>query len=118
MRRALLSLPALGLLGGCAIWPVNQDPAGMEYRREANRVIDALQTYRRDKGSFPRSLASLTPAYLPAVPDIPDLRYRATDGSLTYYYIPSWPQLRPVRCASVGNSTNWRCAEHLIDKPM
>ena len=118
MRPMYLSLAALGLLGSCSVWPVNQDPAGMEYRREANQIIDALQDYRRDKGNFPPTLAMLTPSYLPQLPHVPALTYRPSDCSLRYAYIPSWPQLRPVRCASIGNRTEWRCAEHIIDQPM
>jgi hypothetical protein len=118
MRQVLAGAMALGLLGGCTVWDVNQDPAGMNYRRDANRVIWALQDYRKDMGQFPATLGMLTPKYLPSLPDIPDVRYSVADGSLRYGYIPSWPQLRPVRCASEGNTTEWRCAEHLIDKPM
>ena len=118
MRRATASLIALVLLAGCTIWDVNQDPAGMNYRRDANQIIWALQDYRRDTGQFPVTLGTLAPKYLPSLPQVPDVRYDPRDGSLRYGYIPSWPQLRPVRCASEGNTTEWRCAEHLIDKPM
>jgi hypothetical protein len=118
MRRAFAGLLALGLLGGCSVWEVNQDPAGMNYRRDANRVIWALQDYRRDTGQFPVTLGMLTPKYLPSLPEIPQVRYSPADGSLRYAYIPSWPQLRPVRCASDGNTTVWHCAEHLTDQPM
>jgi len=86
----------------------------MDYRRSANRVMEALQAYRRDHGAFPSSLSALTPSYIPALPDEPQLTYHAYDGSLSYRYIPSWPQLRPVWCASVGDTTDWRCQEHLI----
>ena len=118
MRRIFAGAIALGLLSGCSIWPVNEDPAGMAYRRDANRIVWALQDYRRATGQFPPTLGMLTPQYLPSLPDIPDLRYSPADGSLRYAYIPSWPQLRPVRCFSVGNTTNWNCAEHIIDQPM
>ena len=111
-------LIAMGLatagLAACSVWPVNQDPAGMEYRRSANQVIDALQRYHQAKGAFPAQLAALVPTYLPSLPDAPSIHYRPADGSLEYRYIPTWPQLRPVWCNSVGNTTNWRCAEHLI----
>jgi len=117
MRRSVFCGLMLGLLGACSVWPVNQDPAGMEYRRQANLVINALQDYRRKTGAFPATLGMLAPAYLPDVPRLPDVRYSPTDGSLRYAYIPSWPQLRPVRCASIGNTTEWHCAEHL-DRPV
>jgi len=112
--RWMLGIVAAGvLLAGCTVWPVNQDPAGMEYRREANQVLDALQRYRADKGAFPASLDALTPSYIPELPHVPALNYHRGDGSLDYAYIPSWPQLRPVRCFSNGDATEWRCAEQL-----
>src|SRR5947207_15822960 len=117
MRPMYLSLAALGLLGGCSVWPVNQDPAGMEYRREANQIIDALQDYRRDTGNFPPTLAMLTPSYLQELPHVPALTYRPSDGSLRYAYSPSWPQLRPVRCAFVVNGTEVRCPRAIHDRP-
>ena len=115
MQRAIGGLIALGLLAGCSVWEVNQDPAGMNYRRDANTIIWALQNYHRDTGQFPVTLGMLTPKYLTSVPEIPGIRYIPADGSLRYGYIPSWPQLRPVRCASEGNTTVWQCAEHLTD---
>ncbi len=118
MQRAVIGLVMLSLLSGCSVWDVNQDPAGMSYRRDANQIMMALQSYRHDKGEFPVTLGMLTPAYLPALPEVPDIRYEPRDGSLRYAYIPSWPQLRPVRCVSEGNTTVWRCAEHLMDKPL
>jgi hypothetical protein len=114
MRGLFAVVLACGLLGACSVWPVNQDPDGMAYRRSGNEIILALQTYRAQKGAFPGSLDALAPGYLPAVPTTPVFQYNAHDGSLAYHYTPTWPQLRPVRCASVGNTTNWRCSEHLI----
>jgi hypothetical protein len=111
--RAILLIGTLAL-AGCTVWPVNQDPAGMNYRRDLNAVILALQSYRHDHGNFPASLAELSPAYIGAIPGVPNLAYHASDGTLEYRYIPSWPQLRPVWCSSVGNTTEWRCAEHII----
>jgi hypothetical protein len=49
---------------------------------------------------------------------VPNITYEPRTGSLQYAYTPSWPQLRPVHCASEGNTTAWHCAEHLIDKPL
>lgn len=118
MRPVLAGLVSLSALGGCTIWQVNQDPAGMNYRRDANRIVWALQDYRRDHGQFPVTLGMLTPEYLPSLPEVPDISYEPRTGALRYAYIPSWPQLRPVRCVSEGNTTVWHCAEHLIDKPL
>jgi hypothetical protein len=114
MRGVVAVVLAGGLLGACSVWPVNQDPAGMDYRREANQIIIALQSYHQQKGVFPPDLNSLAPAYLPELPSEPAFQYDSRDGSLAFHYTPTWPQLRPVRCNSVGNTTNWRCAEHLI----
>jgi hypothetical protein len=113
LTRAVVAA-ALFALAGCSVWPVDQDPKGMDYRRNANEVIDALQAWHRDKGAFPASLGALTAGYLRAIPDEPHLDYHPADGSLSYRYTPSWPQLRPVWCQSVGNSTDWKCQEHLI----
>jgi hypothetical protein len=105
---------ALLALGGCSVWPVNQDPDGMKYRRNANEVVDAIQAYKQANGRWPASLAALTPTYLRALPDEPHLDYHAYDGSVLYHFIPQWPQLRPVYCQSVGATTEWRCREKVV----
>ena len=87
----------------------------MNYRRDADRVIDALQNYHRDKGAFPASLNALTPGYIAALPSEPELQYESATGALSYRYIPSWPQLRAVWCRSVGDTTEWRCDEHVSE---
>jgi hypothetical protein len=114
MRGLIAVLLACGFLGACSVWPVNQDPDGMDYRRAGNELIMALQTYRQQKGTFPADLNALVPGYVPELPSRPNFEYSARDGSLAYRYTPTWPQLRPVRCTSIGNTTNWHCAEHLI----
>ncbi len=114
MRGFIAVVLAFGFLGACAVWPVNQDPKGMDYRREANQIIMAVQSYRAQKGQFPPDLGALVPGYLQELPSEPRFEYNPRDGSLAFHYIPTWPQLRPVRCDSVGDTTNWRCAEHLI----
>jgi hypothetical protein len=114
MRPLLSTLAAAMMLAGCSVYPVAQDPDGMELRRNANAVLMALQSWHRDKGNFPTQLSDLVPAYLPQVPDTPVLRYRQADGSLFFRYVPTWPQLRPVWCDSVGDTTNWRCEEHTL----
>jgi hypothetical protein len=101
-------------VAACSVYPVAQDPDGMALRRNANQVLMALQTWHRDRGGYPQNLTELVPAFLPALPASPPLRYRAADGSLSFRYIPTWPQLRPVWCDSVGDTTNWRCEEHKL----
>jgi hypothetical protein len=110
-----LSIAALIALCACSVWPTDQDPAGMNYRRDADRVLGALQAYHSAKGMFPSSLNELLPGYIAALPDEPPLKYNPAMGSLSYRYTPSWPQLRPVWCQSVGDSTEWRCQEHILD---
>jgi hypothetical protein len=102
------------VLAACSVWPVNQDPKGMDYRRNADSVIDALQNYHKARGSFPNALSEMVPTYVATLPGEPELIYHATDGSVEYHYTPSWPQLRPVWCASVGNTTEWKCQEHIL----
>ncbi len=85
MRR-LAILAAVTLLSACTIWPVDQDPYGMGLRRNANATIMALQAYHKDNGAFPMDLATLTPKYLPSLPDVPGLHYEYADGSLSYRY--------------------------------
>ena len=114
MRALLTPLAVAALLAGCSVYPVAQDPNGLELRRNANQVMMAIQSWHRDRGTFPMQLAELVPAYLPALPDAPALRYGRSDGSLSFHYVPNWPQLRPVWCSSVGDTTNWRCEEHTL----
>lgn len=102
------------MLTACSVYPVAQDPDGLALRRNANQVLIALQAWHRDKGGFPDHLSVLVPAYMPQLPDAPALQYRPSDGSLSFRYIPTWPQLRPVWCNSVGDTTNWRCEEHIL----
>jgi hypothetical protein len=98
------------LLCGCSVWPRGQDPNSLEYRRAANQVMTAVQNYRRDKGTYPLSLSALVTAYLNALPDGPELRYDPANGSMTFDYRESWPQLHHVTCRSRGATTEWRCA--------
>ncbi|HLY06421.1 MAG TPA: hypothetical protein VKR31_11800 [Rhizomicrobium sp.] len=114
MRARHLAPLAVIFLAGCSVYPVAQDPEGLELRRNANQVLMAIQSWHRDRGNYPLQLSELVPRYLPELPDSPTLRYRQADGSLSFRYIPSWPQLRPVWCDSVGDTTNWRCEEHTL----
>jgi hypothetical protein len=114
MLRRIPIVFALALLSACTVWPIGPDPYGMQGRRNANEVIMALQAYHRDAGAFPTTLEGLAPKYLPQLPDEPRFQYDRDLGTLSFRYTPSWPQLRPVWCSSVGNTTVWRCAEHLL----
>lgn len=101
-------------IAACSVWPVAQDPDGMALRRNANQVLMALQAWHRDRNNFPAQLSELVPAYLARLPDTPAMHYRQAEGSLSFRYVPTWPQLRPVWCSSVGDTTNWRCEEHTL----
>jgi hypothetical protein len=99
------------MLGGCAIWPTGQDPYGMEQRREANVVMTAVQTYDHATGHLPQNLNALVPTYLAALPSRPELQYDPRNGSMSYQYHGSWPQIQIIYCQSEGNTTIWRCNE-------
>ena len=114
MLRRIPIVFALAILSACTVWPIGEDPYGLQVRRNANAVLMALEAYHRDAGTFPGNLQGLVPKYLPALPDEPRLQYDRYVGSLAFRYTPSWPQLRPVWCNSVGDTTEWRCAEHLL----
>jgi hypothetical protein len=46
-----------------------------EFRAQAQagqRIVRAIEEYRKQTGSYPALLADLTPKYLPAVPELPD----------------------------------------------
>jgi len=105
---------ACAALAACVVYPVGQDADGLNLRRDANRVMMAIEQWNHDKRRFPRTLGDLVPRYLPSLPDTPKLTYHPGDGSLSFRYVPTWPQLRPVWCSSVGDTTNWVCAEHLV----
>jgi hypothetical protein len=112
----LLSIAVIASLelAACAVYPVGQDADGLNLRRGANRVMLAIEAWHHDKRTYPQTLGELVPQYLPAIPDEPRLQYQSANGSLRFRYVPTWPQLRPVWCASVGDTTNWVCAEHLL----
>jgi hypothetical protein len=113
MLRNLILLASLAELSACTVWPVGEDPYSLKTRRNANFVLEAIQTYHQQKGAFPPNLDALVPAYLPSLPEGPALQYNSNDGSLAYHYIPSWPQLQWVWCNSVGDTTNWRCEKKM-----
>jgi hypothetical protein len=113
LRNAVVLL-VFAAVAACAVYPLGQDADGLNLRRDANRVMMAIEQWKRDKRSFPQTLGELVPRYLPSLPDAPKLVYRPRDGSLSFRYVPTWPQLRPVWCSSVGDTTNWVCAEHLL----
>ena len=114
-RRDAFVIPlACAALAACAVYPVGQDADGLNLRRDANRVMMAIEQWNHDKRSFPGTLTDLVPHYLVSLPEAPRLVYHARDGSLSFRYVPTWPQLRPVWCSSIGATTNWVCAEHLF----
>lgn len=83
----------------------------MEQRREANAVMEAVQSYDHATGRFPGNLNALVPTYLAALPERSELQYDPSDGSLSYHYRGSWPQIQLVNCRSEGDTTIWKCSE-------
>ena len=114
LLRGLVAVVLFAALAACSVWPVGQDPYSLNTRRDANRVVEAIQSYHQAKDAYPPSLNALIPAYLPALPDGPTLQYNPYDGSISYHYIPSWPQLHWTFCSSVGDTTEWKCEEKVI----
>jgi hypothetical protein len=113
MMRSVSVVLLVSLLAACSVWPTGQDPYSLQTRRDANRVVMAIQSYQKTTGTLPPSLNTLIPTYLPALPDGPKLEYNPADGSISYHYIPSWPQLRWTWCSSVGDTTDWKCEEKI-----
>jgi hypothetical protein len=113
IRRVASALLLLSLLSACTVWPVGEDPYSLNTRRDANRVVEAIQTYHQKTGTYPPSLRALVPNYLAGLPDGPTLQYNHYDGSISYHYIPSWPQLHWTWCTSMGDTTVWRCVEKI-----
>ena len=55
--RLVFAAAAAAMLAACSVYPVAQDPDGLALRRNANTVLIALQSWHRDKGSFPTHLS-------------------------------------------------------------
>lgn len=110
MNRAYLLLFITALLQSCAIWEVGEDPAGKNYRAEAELIDNALIKYKNDTGVLPIRLKELIPSYLGKLPSVAEKGfYSAKEGSLTYTYSPSWPQSGKISCGSVIGSGKWSC---------
>jgi hypothetical protein len=85
-----LSLAACtALLCGCSPWPIGEDPQGRSLLENADRVLVAANTYRKENGRAPGTLKELAPTYLAALPPEPQLRYDAGRGALEFIYTPS-----------------------------
>ena len=84
----------------------------------AQPVIDALEAFRSERGSYPESLVQLVPAFLPAsalvVPTAAQerypLEYRADSGKFTLAFRYVGPGMNECSFASVNRQ--WRCSGH------
>jgi hypothetical protein len=77
----LVYVVALALSGVALDWH------GRGARARAQPIIDALDAYHAAHGDYPRSLAELTPSYLPS---IPRAKYTLWEGE--YWFAPAVPE--------------------------
>ena len=111
--KALLPIVLALVIVSCAIWPPGEDPAGRKLLAEADKVLFALQRYVKAKGENPGSLQELVPAYLPSLPQEPEITYNAARGSLYFDYSPSWPTLGHCTCTATIESEGFGCGGYV-----
>jgi hypothetical protein len=75
LRNVLVPAGALLFLGICGIAGIRLIfSRTREFRAQAQAgqpIVGAIEQFRKQTGSYPPSLAALTPSYLPTVPDLP-----------------------------------------------
>ena len=84
----------------------------------AEAVINALEAFRRERGSYPESLGQLVPRFLPArALDVPTaeqerypLEYRTDSGEFTVAFRYVGPGMN--ECSFASGSRKWRCSGH------
>jgi type II secretory pathway pseudopilin PulG len=69
-RRCVLIALALLILAGCSQsqrvrWQKQQIE---ETKQRGNQIVQAIEAFRTDHGAYPKSLAEVSPKYLPEVP--------------------------------------------------
>jgi hypothetical protein len=94
-------------LGGCAIWPIGDDPHGIDLKRKVEPVFVALEAYERDFGALPVTLEALVPKYIPSRE--PVATYSFQHRSLTITYTPTWPSPGQVSCVRQVKTSSWNC---------
>jgi hypothetical protein len=70
-KRQLLSILIIGLICfGCHLYgpPPGEGPKAERLFKEAAPIIDALEQYRSERGSYPKMIGELIPRYLHEMP--------------------------------------------------
>ena len=110
LRSALLAVALL--CAGCAAVVPGEDDKGKSYLEPANKVLDAIEAYKKDQGRYPTSLFELPPKYIDKLPDEPGLRLDDYSGTLRFAYSRDWPHPGRVVCVAVLGSHDWKCEDY------
>jgi hypothetical protein len=106
-----LPLLLLGLLvAGCATAPAGEDARGKDLQAQATTILEALNAYHKDHGSYPGSLQELAPKYLRNVPFDPGVVLDHNNGTAHFAYPAPFPQGGDVICIAKLGTTEWKCA--------
>lgn len=109
-RRLCPGLAAI--LCGCALWAPGEDPNGRKVIAKGDAVLDAMAAYARAHGRYPKSLANLSPDYLPDERTLDFHLVEAPVGTrLVVLYPRSWPMLGLVECSSDLRVRKWKCVD-------
>jgi hypothetical protein len=108
MHKYLIILVLLSM-GGCAVYPPGDDPAGKRLQDEATPVLEAIHTYMTDNARMPKNLDVLVPKYIKQLPDEPKLTYDLPNNVVTFKYIQSQSFSVQVTCTAFIGQTGWVC---------
>lgn len=109
MAIRLLTMVVCFILSACAMWPAGDDPNGSQLNSHASLVLMALNKFQVEHGRPPQSFSELVPAYLTALPSVPELMLDVKNKLLVFNYLPSWPQSGQVSCSARIGTTEWKC---------
>ena len=112
MTQRALPLLLMVLVVACAHVAPGADEKGKLYFEPANRVLDAIEAYKKDQGRYPTSLYELPPKYIEALPDEPTLRLDEYSGTMRFAYSREWPDPGRVVCVAVLGSHDWKCDDY------
>ena len=112
---AIVLLASILACQGAGIFPT-EEPPGVGEKAEkgyaaSEPVIDALESYKADHGSYPETLTALVPEYLPAAPtktDELDFSYSSTGGSYRFSFHYIGPGMNS--CTFAPESKEWDCS--------
>lgn len=93
------------LLSACAVWPPGKDPRGRALIKKANVVLAAATRYAQVHGANPKALQDVAPEFIAELPSVPELRYNAGKGWMTFTYSPSLAMGRCTCGATIGDAT-------------